>query len=97
MRFNQFKTIEGEIEKDGKTIGYKITWVRDVPRDDVQLDTIEEVWVLDSENDEIEGYYEEHKNEVDNLVLEDAYKHEPTDWEQPSWTDWQEAMAEEKM
>ena len=69
MRFNQFKTIDGEIE---------------------------EVWVLDSENEEIEGYYEEHKNEVDNLVLEDAYKHEPDEWETPSYEEILETRAEEE-
>ena len=97
MIFNQTQIVEGEIQKDEITIGYKIVWVRDVPRDTVQIDEIDEVWVLDSDNEEIKGYYDEHRNEIESLVLEDAYKHEPTEWEQPSWRDWQEAMAEEKM
>ena len=97
MRYNQFKIVEGEIQKDEMTISYKICWVRDVPRDTVQIDTIEEVTVLDSENEEIAGYYDDHINEIDDLILEDAYKHEPDYWEQPSWTEWQEALAEEAM
>lgn len=97
MTFNQFQNVDGEIQKDEMTISYTICWVRDVPRDTVQIDTIEKVTVLDSENEEIVGYYDDHTNEIDDLILEDAYKHEPDYWGQPSWSDWQEAMAEEKM
>ena len=97
MTFNQFQNVDGEIKKDGMTISYEICWVRDVPRDTVQIDTIEKVTVLDSENEEIVGYYDDHTNEIDDLILEDAYKHEPTDWEQPSWTDWKECMAEQEV
>ena len=97
MRYNQFKVVEGEIQKDGMTIGYKVAWVRDVPRDTVQIDGIEDAWAIDKDCEEIQGYYQEHRDELDDLIIADAYKHEPDGWEQPSWTDWQEAMAEEAM
>ena len=96
MRFTQFKYVEGEVQKDEITISYKICWVRDVPRDTVQIDTIEEVTVLDSEYEEIAGYYDDHTNEIDDLILEDAYKHEPDEWETPSYEEILEARAEEQ-
>lgn len=96
MTFNQFQNVDGEIQKDGMTISYTICWVRDVPRDTVQIDTIEKVTVLDSENEEIVGYYDDHTNEINDLILEDAYKHEPDEWETPSYEEILEARAEEQ-
>lgn len=97
MRFNQWQKIEGEIQYGELTVGYVVSWVRDVPRDTVQIDEIEEVWVNDQNCDAVEGYYEEHQTELDDLIIEDAYKHEPREWEEPTWSEWQEAMEEEAM
>ena len=96
MRRNQYQTIEGEIKKDEMTISYKVSWVRDVSFETVQIDEIVEVCVLDSENEEIKGYYDDHQNEIDDLVIEDAYKHEPDEWETPSYEEILEARAEEQ-
>lgn len=92
MTFNQFKVIEGEIEQEERTIHYKVCWVRDVPRDTVQIDEIEDAWAIDKDCEEIQGYYQEHRDELDDLIIEDAYKHEPDYWEQPTWSEWKEAM-----
>ena len=97
MRFNQWQNYNGEIQYGEMTISYTVSWVRDVPRDTVQIDEILEVKVLDSNCEEIVGYYNENRDSIDDLIIEDASKHEPDEWEQPSWSQWQIAMAEEKM
>ena len=96
MTYNQWQKYEGEIQHEELTIHYIVMWVRDVPRDTVQLDEIEDAWVLDSDCEVVEGYYQEHRAELDELILEDAYKHEPSNWETPSWSDIQEARAEQE-
>lgn len=96
MTYNQWKTREGEVQWGGLTIQYKVVWVRDVPRDSVQLDEIDRVTVLDKNGEEVRGYYQDHVNEIDDLILEDAQKTIPDDWETPSWSDIQEARAEQE-
>ena len=96
MTYNQWKTREGEVLLDGLTIQYKVVWVRDVLRDTVQLDEIESVTVYDTDGEEVRGYYQDHCTEIDDLVLEDAQKTTPDDWETPSWPDIQEARAEQE-
>lgn len=96
MIFNQWKTRESEVQWGGLTILYKVIWVRDVPRDTVQLDEIENVTVLDKDGEEVRGYYQDHCKEIDELILEDAQKTIPDDWETPSWSEIQESRAEQE-
>lgn len=95
MIFNQIQIVEGEFQKDEMIIGYKVVWIRNVPQNTVQLDELEEVWVLDSENEEIKGYYDNHRDEIDGFVIADAYKHKPDEWERPSCEEMLEVRAEE--
>ena len=94
MRYNQWLSREGEVEYGEYTVQYVVMWVRDAVRDIVQLDGIEKVTVLDTNGEEVPGYYQEHGQEIDDVILEDAQKTRPDEWETPSWTDILEAKAE---
>lgn len=92
--FNQFKSVQGEIEREDDTIFYSMSWVRSVPADVVQMNEIEQVKIIGSDGEEHAEYYREHQNEIDDLIVEDASSHEPTDWEQPSYSDYKECQLE---
>lgn len=91
---NQYKLVKGEIERENDTIFYTFSWVREMPKDVVQMNEIDSVSIIDSNGEQRQDLYEEHRDEIDDLIVEDASKHEPTDWEQPSLREYKECMAE---
>ena len=92
--FNQYQTVQGEIEREEDTIFYSVSWVREMPTEIVQMNEIEKVSIVDSDGVELKEYYQDHRDEIDDLVVEDASKHEPTYWERPSYREYKEYQME---
>ena len=96
MHFNQFQTVEGDFEKDGLFITYEVTYAWDMIKDSIEIDSIDNVGILDAATDEdLESYYDNNKEIVDSWIKEDAKKLESQiEWETPSYSDYLEAKAE---
>ena len=91
MKYNQRQEVEGDFEVEGLTISYLVTWVREYFSGDIFIDSIDEVTVYKGD-DELEGYYKEHEEEVDELIKQ--YAEEPYEWEEPTTADLLEVEAE---
>ena len=96
MFFNQFQTLEGDFEKEGLFITYEVTYALDMIKDSVEMDSIDNVVIIDAVTDEdLKSYYDNNKEKVDGWIKEDAKKLESNiEWEQPSYNDYLEARAE---
>lgn len=92
--YNVHADNKGSFQIGERTIEYEIRWVKDLVSEVVQIDEILEVHVLKNENEDQE-YYDDHRDKVDDLIIEDATKHgEPEFDESRTWQDMQECFAE---
>lgn len=94
--YNVWADTEGVFEVAGREISWTVRWVKDLVTDTTQIDEIMEVVVTkDCEEDAL--YYDDHKQEIDDLVIAAAYKvGEPEFDESATWTDIQECFAEQE-
>ena len=96
MYFNQFQTVEGEIEMDDVYIIYEATYAWDMIKDIISFDGIDSVSIHNAYTDEeMESYYDNNKEKVDSWIKEDAeIRKNDIEWETPSYSDYLEAKAE---
>jgi hypothetical protein len=62
---------EGSLEYKNFEINYIVTWVRELRSSYARIESIDEVFVCD-DGIEVEGYYDEHREEIENLIKADA-------------------------
>ena len=62
---------EGSLEYKNFEINYTVTWVRELRSSYTRIESIDEVFVCE-DGIEVEGYYNEHREEIDKLIKADA-------------------------
>lgn len=62
---------EGSLEYKCFEINYTVTWVRELRGSYARIESIDEVFVCE-DGIEVEGYYNEHREEIDKLIEADA-------------------------
>lgn len=62
---------EGSLEYKNFEINYTVTWIRALRGSYARIESIDEVFVCD-DGIEVEGYYDEHRKEIEKLIERDA-------------------------
>jgi hypothetical protein len=93
---NTWADTEGTIELKGRSVDWKVRWYKDLQTGNTDIDEIMEVTVWKDYTGELDTeYYEEHRNELDDKIIEAAYnKGEPDFDESVTWSEMKECLAE---